>query len=337
MKKILSLLLVIAISLGMSLPVLADENTVHGVRSLETQLELVEYAQDIFPKHLHALVEIGDLNGSMEEYSLGEPFTVFNVKDNTNSSCFPVLQNGEIAAILEVSKIQGEYNSTLSISFSKELNNLLEKGELNDFVLLTDGINLQASNGKRSINIFKLYDDGNEVGELYNEFNLPISSLSKVVSETDLETESVARSFASNIIRPTAVDGPKSYRTLNVNGVSQSGDTCWAAVCATMINYYRGESLSAVDVAKYIFGDDWDKGGTWTDMRNAYNHWGLYPSETGAISFSDVKSEIDASKPMHLGLNGHSVGLIGYENWVGSAGGSNDRILILMEPKGLTF
>ncbi len=335
------MLLVIAISLGISLPILANENTIHGGRSLETQLELVEYAQDIFPKHLHALVEIGDLNGSMEEYSLGEPFTVFNFKENTNSSCFPVLQNGEIAAILEVSKIQGEYNSTLSISFSKELNNLLEKGELNDFVLLTDGINLQASNGKRSINIFKLYDDGNEVGELYNEFNLSISSLSKVVSETDLETdletESVARSFASNIIRPTAVDGPKSYRTLNVNGVSQSGDTCWAAVCATMINYYRGESLSAVDVAKYVFGDDWDKGGTWTDMRNAYNHWGLYPSETGVISFSDVKSEIDDSKPMHLGLNGHSVGLIGYENWVGSAGGSNDRILILMEPKGLTF
>lgn len=37
---------------------------------------------------------------------------------------------------------------------------------------------------------------------------------------------------------------------------------------------------------------------------------------------------------MHLGLKGHSVALIGYEDWVGSYGGSNDRILILLEPNG---
>ena len=59
----------------------ADGNSVNGVRSLETQTELLEYATNVFPKHLHALVEIGDLNGAVEEYSLGEPFTVFNVEE----------------------------------------------------------------------------------------------------------------------------------------------------------------------------------------------------------------------------------------------------------------
>lgn len=110
MKKIFSMLLVLVITLGMSLPVLANENSAHGIRSLETQIELVEYAQNIFPKHLHALVDIGDLNGSVQDYILGEPFTVFNVKENTNSSCFPVLQNREIVAILEISEKHGEYN-----------------------------------------------------------------------------------------------------------------------------------------------------------------------------------------------------------------------------------
>lgn len=47
----------------------ADGNSVNGVRSLETQTELLEYATNVFPKHLHALVEIGDLNGAVEEYS----------------------------------------------------------------------------------------------------------------------------------------------------------------------------------------------------------------------------------------------------------------------------
>lgn len=334
MKKIFSMLLVLVITLGMSLPVLANENSAHGIRSLETQIELVEYAQNIFPKHLHALVDIGDLNGSVQDYILGEPFTVFNVKENTNSSCFPVLQNREIVAILEISEKHGEYNSILSTSFSKELNNLLEQRQLNDFVLLTDGVNLQAFNGERSINLFKLYDDGDEVGELYNDFRIPISSLSKVSSASDMGTELLANDYRYRSIRPTAVDGPTSYRTVNVNGVSQSGNTCWAAVCATMINFYRGESLSDVTVARYVFGDNWNQGAVWNDMRSAYNHWGLYPSQTGVISFSDVKSEINASRPMHLGLDGHSVGLIGYEDWVGSHGGSNDRILILMEPNG---
>lgn len=45
----------------------ADGNSVNGVRSLETQTELLEYATNVFPKHLHALVEIGDLNGAVEE------------------------------------------------------------------------------------------------------------------------------------------------------------------------------------------------------------------------------------------------------------------------------
>lgn len=37
---------------------------------------------------------------------------------------------------------------------------------------------------------------------------------------------------------------------------------------------------------------------------------------------------------MHLGLTGYSVGLIGYKDWVGSHSGSNERILILLEPNG---
>jgi len=197
MKKVLSILLVLAITLVVSVPVFAGQNSINGIRSLKTQAELVEYATNIFPKHLHALVESGDLNGPIEEYSFGEPFTVFNVKENTNSSCFR-----------------------------------------------------------------------------------------------------------------------------------------WAATCAAMINHLKGRSLSASDVANYVFPNNPEQGATWSGIKKAYNHWGLYPSQTGTISFTEVKSDINSNKPMHLGLNGHSVGLIGYEDWVGSAGGNNDRILILLEPNG---
>lgn len=75
------------------MPVFADGNSVNGVRSLETQTELLEYATNVFPKHLHALVEIGDLNGAVEEYSLGEPFTVFNVEENIGPHQFELFSS----------------------------------------------------------------------------------------------------------------------------------------------------------------------------------------------------------------------------------------------------
>ena len=39
-----------------------------------------------------------------------------------------------------------------------------------------------------------------------------------------------------------------------------------------------------------------------------------------------VISEIESGDPMHLGLNQHSVGLIGYEDWRGSPDGHNENL-----------
>ena len=180
-----------------------------------------------------------------------------------------------------------------------------------------------------------LYNDGNEVGELSSNFTLSLSSLPKNSLQSELKTEIKADDFLHGNLYPTAIDGPTSYETLGVQGVSQGNHPwCWAATCAAMINYLKGKSLSASKVANYVFPNNPEQGGTWDDIKKAYNHWGLYPSQTGVISFTRVKSEINSHKPMHLGLKGHSVGLIGYEDWSGSGGGSNDRILILLEPNG---
>ena len=336
MKKILSILLVLAIILATPVSAFAEGNSVDGIKSLKTQAELVEYAENIFPEHLHALIEIGDLDGSIGDYSFGEPFTVFNVEENTNSSCFPVLKNERIVAIFEISKNQGEYNSSLSVSFAKELEDLLNRSTMKSFVLLTDGLHLQAFDGENSVEIFKLYNDGNEVGELSSKFSLPLSALSNVLPQSDLKSELRGDSFLTRSRYPDYPDGPISYKTLNVQGVSQGNNPwCWAATCAAIINYLKGTSLSAYDVAKYVFPNKPGQGGSWSDMKKAYNHWGLYPSQTGVISFDEVKSDINSSKPMHLGLKGHSVALIGYEEWVAPVGGGcNDKILILLEPNG---
>ena len=47
----------------------------------------------------------------------------------------------------------------------------------------------------------------------------------------------------------------------------------------------------------------------------------------------ELAQQVNSNKPMHLGLVGHSVGLIGYEDWSG-VGNRDDQILILLEPNG---
>ena len=80
----------------------------------------------------------------VSQYSLGESFTIFNVKEKTHSTCFPVLCNSKMVAILEVNKVGREYTSTLSQSFAKELEKRLLDNEKKSFVLITDGVHLQA-------------------------------------------------------------------------------------------------------------------------------------------------------------------------------------------------
>ncbi|MDO5590596.1 MAG: papain-like cysteine protease family protein [Lachnospiraceae bacterium] len=234
-----------------------------------------------------------------------------------------------MVTILEVNKIGDEYTSSLSKSFATELEQRLLNCKKNSFVLITDGIHLQAFDGSYVDEIYQIYDDGQQLSDLSTLLDFDISELPKRSTYSDITT---TQSYSHVLARGAA--GPTSYKTLKVKGVSQGKHPwCWAATCAALINYYKGTSLTASKVANYVFPKNPEQGGTWPDIKKAYNHWKLYPSQTGVISFSNVKSNINSRKPMHLGLKGHSVGLIGYEDWVGAIN-SNDRILILLEPNG---
>lgn len=330
MKKFLSLLLSVVMMFTLSIPAFAASNDSSKIVSIESDSELYSYAARTFPQHLYALLETGDLPGSASNYTLGQSFSIFNTEAQTNSTCFPVLYNGEIVAIFEVSSISSEYQSSLSISFANELSAFLTSGQMKKFILITDGVHLHAYDGIKSVEIFQLYPDG----DIFTPSNLNyISSLFSKTQVTTTTYTNLTTSQSQLALRGPV--GPREYKTIDVKGVSQgSHPWCWAATCAALINYYKGESLTAKTVAEYVFPDKPEQGGRWEDMKKAYNHWKLYPTETGVISFSDVKSEINSDKPMHLGLKGHSVGLIGYEDWVGVPGENNSRILILLEPNG---
>lgn len=334
MKKLLSLLLTIIMTISLSCTTFASEMSSPTLITLEATSDLCDYATSITPKHLHALISSGELSGSIDEYSLGQNFSIFNVTNHTTSTCFPVIHNETVVALLDVFESNGEYSSSLSVSFSKELENFFNSKQMDKFVLLTDGVRLQAFNGQYTIEIFKLFEDGEispDLGKMCPTKLFSNSQQTVNLTYNDITTPTEIQPF----ITTRGPVSPKEYKTINVRGVSQGNHPwCWAATCAALINYYKGTSLTASTVANYVFPNNPEQGGNWSDMQKAYNHWYLYPSQSGVASFSTVKSKINSNRPMHLGLIGHSVGLIGYEDWTGVPGENNAHILVLLEPNG---
>lgn len=306
-----------------------NENT---LLSYISPSEIDNYANQVFEKHLSAAIHSGDLetfglsSNNIADYTLGSSFSVTDISTQQNTYFYPVLCNGNIDGLLQVLYCNNEYSSSLGDSFSNEITDLLAQAGVNTYQLYTDGNNLYAYNGTEVSKIYQVYIDDTGIA------NLEIAATSrsaqlKEITLQDLTTSTTARD--SNV--PALASSPSSYKTIDVTGVSQgSHPWCWAATCAALINFYEGESLTASQVANYVFPDNPEQGGTWENIQTAYNHWDLYPTQTGRISFSSVKSNINDDLPMHLGLTGHSVGLIGYEDW----GLFGDDILIILEPNG---
>ena len=344
MKKLICFILVLSMIICFSYT--ANANTLisgvigGNILSYAVSDEIVDFAESEIHAHLNSFLRDGLMAGTKYDYALGEAFTVHNAAINSYNFCFPVIKAREIIGILEVSRVDNELISIFSTSFSTEITNLLVTNRNKSYILLTDGICLQAFDGVLCKTIYTLYEiDAEPVNlssTISNDFIYPTVS----VSYTRISTAKYAIISVSDYV--TLVnDGPLSYKTLNIAAVPQNGPTCWAATCAAIINYYKGTSLTCLSVAQYIYPDDPQHGGTWTDIRNAYNHWGLSPTKTdGKISFTNVKTNIKLGNPLNLlirGTNsegnsrGHSVALIGYEDYSNTTG---KKIIFILEPNG---
>lgn len=302
-----------------------------GIVSGNVGNEVIKYAENVFQKHLYSFFADGLITGQITDCTLGHYFTVKNTTTNDDIVYFPVLKNGEIIGLLEISYNNYEYTSSYSKSFSEELTRLLSEKDGRNYLLLTDGNILQAFDGKATNDIFRFfYSDFQSTKMLVSQSE--IMNYSKVITYEDLTTDLYGLCDGAEN-GTLAYDGPKAYKTLNVPIVQQTGPNCWAATCASVINYYNGTTLGADDVGRFINPGNPTAHATWTDMQNAYAHWGISATRTDRISFSAVKSSINANDPMHLlirsATNGHSITLIGYEDCSNTG---NGYVLILIEP-----
>ena len=321
MKKLFKSIVVLVLFL-MIFPIntVAEEKHQGELISYRVDDGSVNYANYAFQSHLTSMFQNSNKT-TLHNYNLGEAFTVLNVVTNEKIVFFPVSYIDKIEFLLMVTN-DGEYSASLSKYFADYLPTLFS-GE--KFFLVTDGINVAKCTKEGCKTFYNLIQDS------FDDINFNLS---------DIDLEDVItinyKDLVGTIINtkgPETVVKVLESKTINVKGVSQSGSTCWAATCAALINYYKNKSLTYYDVASYVFPNNPNQGGTWNDIKKAYNHWQLYPTQTGVISFTTIKSKINNNKPMHLGLTGHSVGLIGFSlNEFGD--GTKERVLVLLEPNG---
>ena len=151
MKKLICFILVLSMIICFSYT--ANANTLisgvigGNILSYAVSDEIVDFAESEIHAHLNSFLRDGLMAGTKYDYALGEAFTVHNAAINSYNFCFPVIKAREIIGILEVSRVDNELISIFSTSFSTEITNLLVTNRNKSYILLTDGICLQAFDG----------------------------------------------------------------------------------------------------------------------------------------------------------------------------------------------
>lgn len=335
LKTILSLAIAFSISVGVTT---SKVNVVNAAGISSAKIITVQVPNDVslfaakeFPKQISGAAkfatEYGLDSSDATHYTLGTAFNIYNFANDyiTDSGIyyFPVLYKGKIKATLAVTKSKdGSLSSTFSKGFASKLEDTLESNANKQFRLINIDGEIRAVNDKDAILVAKdIYKDtAAEVKtETINKINyLAKNNISKKYNE-------VINNITPLDMTPMVVDpgsGLTGSQYLSVPIVYQCGyPWCWAATCASIINYKKGAGLYADDVVKYIYGSVvYTASGTSKQDIQAYNHWGLYPCDyCYNETWSDAKYVLNSNNPIHSlwypisSNNGHSMTVRGYE------------------------
>ena len=107
---------------------------------------------------------------------------------------------------------------------------------------------------------------------------------------------------------------------------------CWACTVGTIVNYKTNYNVTGFQVADAM-GIDYNRGGTADEMRQALAKYGLtYRVRNNKLSFSEVKSSIDADRPFGILLftsnAGHAITGYGYEYYEGNTSANASTNLV---------
>ncbi|MBM6669003.1 C39 family peptidase [Lacrimispora saccharolytica] len=288
MKKIVSIILSVLMSLQLGITAFASEGSALDAFSTEEQetLEVLlsDVINDIFPQ-----------TRSSQEILLGEEIYSYEyVNGNVEKMdyhVYPIFINGTLSMFAyRVPNENGEYDIQLTEALVDEL---------------------RASNSGEEIAL--LYDAKHCFMVTKNTMT-PLVEFSQIVDDRDrVESDDITRDqmefnvlHASDTLSPqesVSQRSTKASKSLSVPFVSQNppSSICWAASMACIGNYLNSASYSAQTVAQKVYGSNWNRGATISTAVNALRStYGIsYAVGAGRPSLSKIELNINSGYPVY--------------------------------------
>ena len=317
LKKLTALFITSIISMLSISPSFADE--AENSSSILIKTEDCSEAKNDFMTDIISNTDLIKINLSRDniDYTnakIGEPFLI----NNTDIYIFPVIVDGNIERIIQMTKGDDNNNHyAISQFFADNLNNL-SNGTYN--IIADEYFDVFAVNSDKTIILEENPDTDGGI-------TVPPMPL----SITNTETVDIKDVFIdlSTVPMPMA-DANGSGRWLSVPIIKQSRNTCWAACMVSILNYC-GENLTV----NKILSDTGESGAADTsEVKSYFSDYGYSSTMFNqySLNFSKIKTEINANRPIWqaigTGTGGHAVVIEGYQE---KGTGTYDKISI-MEP-----
>lgn len=322
MKKVLLTLLVLVFTFG------AHSFAESDARILTDDMDSSAYHKAIerLSKHQYSLES--RKTKLIERVELSDPIVIYDLVDGSieksNDYIIPIISGREITHYLVAGIDKDGEVVTSYMPADQEEKKILSRK--NPTVLVrTDGALIQYAKNSQHI----LYD----VKEREQSLVLDIGDVESVAKRVKNQIRPIKRKSLQSVHSVTNTDGNATYAMLseyrnlrvpfkaNVPVTDEYGikrGICWAASCASVIDYKTYFDRSAYDIYTEIRNFGLSGIGNMVDKITAHEQYGLNAGRRNAISYSSVKSYINSNEPLVSDFfteeidSGHTVVLRGY-------------------------
>jgi len=367
MKKLFIKFCCILLSITVLGECILCNNTTYAANSdkrLTTKTQLLRVEKDNNTEVLDKIISMLNImyNDSMFnefDYSnikIGDYISTYNSDTNSEVYIYPIFAN-------DVCIMTAEVGNGADVSLSNDIsvyNSICEKLESDtSYVLYIDDGIYYAQDEYDTIELvdtgiiqneikseFEYYSYNEKISNITHKRNASIEFIEVPDENTILEIVDAAKDFndvtlgtVSTTISTSSTGTPIKNVTCNITKFVTQGNygLCWAATVATIIDYIRNSSLTAINIAD-MMGIDYNAGATVSQVSSALQRVGLsYKISNSKLAWSQAKTNITLDKPFALCLYtsgaGHMLTGFGYGCELSDLN-SASRVVYAWDPNG---
>lgn len=322
LKKICSVILVLALLIASMVPVYADSTSSLLVLSDECPEGYYNYVS----KEIKGILTVLDSVKPDDWFSVGTPF---NWGECGDIFYFPILKNGELVYLYRVyPEIDGSFSGILSEYFVAEMSRFINATSKEKPLFINcEGTQISAYLGySDKINLTSVPEAIAEKGKPIKEMDLSSKKVVDILSESfpaenRIFGKDIINSKNSSINHPKSIPSSKSL-SVSITETQGSNNWCAAYVTALIVRFKKGYNVTAFNVMNYHYSNPQP-----SDSLGMYGvaeygqYWGMNPAVYhNTLSKAALVWQIANDMPVYFGMDNtstsgsHAIALVGYSS-----------------------